>query len=81
MEDQATYKTPEVIRLQTNEEVRLQAALGICKIEVDDLHVALIIELYKSVLDKQELLTLDDVIKIKVDNENRFKEINHGKEE
>ena len=76
MEDQAEYKTPNVIRLQTLEEIRLESALGICKVNTDDVTVALIIDLYKAVVDKQELLTLDDVIKIKVNNDKRFAEIN-----
>jgi len=76
MEEQAEYKSPNVIRLQTKEEILLESALGVCKINTDDVTVALIIELYKAVVEKQDLLTLDDVIKIKVDNDKRFAEIN-----
>jgi hypothetical protein len=75
MEDQAEYRTPNIQKFHTKEEVWLQGAMGVCGIRIDDLNVALIIELYKAVLDKKELLTLDDVIKIKVDNDKRFAEL------
>jgi len=78
MEEQAEYKTPNVVRLQTKEEILLESALGVCKVNTDDVTVALIIELHKAVVEKQELLTLDDVIKIKVGNDKRFAEINES---